>query len=152
MDSSFAGLGAGRGWRWSGPLHRLSMRHDADRRRRGSRFPEAKTPELELSSSTQSLCCTASGAAAAADALDRVAGMIKKAVYRSSGRRVRGEDDKIPATKTVAPDLPLDVLRNMDIRVDPWSAPPCAPPNALRIRPAHARTRGVHVSRSYFPS
>ena len=58
--------------------------------------------------------------------MDRVAGMIKKAAYRSSGRRVRGEDDKIPAIKTAAPDLPLDVLRNMDIRVDSWSAPPCA--------------------------
>jgi hypothetical protein len=45
--------------------------------------------------------------------------MIKKAVYRSSGRRVRGEDDKIPPIKTVAPDLPLAVLRRMDIRVDP---------------------------------
>ena len=57
-------------------------------------------------------------AAAAADALDRVAGMIKKAVYRSSGRRVRGEDDKIPPIKKkVAPDLPLDALRSMDIRV-----------------------------------
>ena len=54
-----------------------------------------------------------------ADALGRVAGMIKKAVNRSSGRRVRGEDDKIPGIKTVAPDLPLDVLRNMGIRVDP---------------------------------
>ena len=78
--------------------------------------------------------------------------MIKKAVYRSSGRRVRGEDDKIPPIKTIAPDLPLEVLRNMDIRVDPWSAPTCAPPNALRIRPAHARTRGAHVSRSDVPS
>ena len=57
--------------------------------------------------------------------MDRVAGMIKKAVYRSSGRQVRGEDGKIPASKTAAPDLPLDVLRSMDIRVDPWSAPPC---------------------------
>ena len=45
--------------------------------------------------------------------------MIKKAVYRSSRRRVRGEDDKIPAIKTVASDLPLDVLRTLDIRVDP---------------------------------
>jgi hypothetical protein len=25
----------------------------------------------------------------------------------------------------LAPDLPLDVLQNTDIRVDPWSAPPC---------------------------
>jgi hypothetical protein len=41
--------------------------------------------------------------------------MIKKVVYRSSGRR----DGKIPAIKTAVPDLPLDVLRNMDIRVDP---------------------------------
>ena len=47
--------------------------------------------------------------------MDRVTGMIKKAVYRSSRRRVRGEDDKIPAIKTVAPD----VLRTLDIRVDP---------------------------------
>ena len=78
--------------------------------------------------------------------------MIKKAVYRSSGRRVRGEDDKIPAIKTVAPDLPLDALRNMDIRVDPWSVPTCAPPKALRIRPAHDRTSGAHVSRSDVPS
>jgi hypothetical protein len=73
--------------------------------------------------------------------------MIKKAVYRSSGRRVRGEDDKIPPIKTVVPDLPLDVLWSMDIRVDPWSAPTCAPPSALRIRPAHARTSGAQVSR-----
>ena len=56
-------------------------------------------------------------ARAAADALGRVAGMIKKAVYRSSGRRVRGDDDKIPDIKTAASDLPLDVLRNMDKRV-----------------------------------
>jgi hypothetical protein len=45
--------------------------------------------------------------------------MIKKTVYRSSGRRVRGEDDKIPPIKTVSPDLPLDALRSIDIRVDP---------------------------------
>ena len=62
--------------------------------------------------------------------------MIKKAVVRSSGRRVRGEGDRIPAIGTVAPDLPLEKLRNTNIRVDPWSAPSCAPPNALRIRPA----------------
>jgi hypothetical protein len=74
------------------------------------------------------------------------------AVYRTSGRRVRGEDDKIPPIKTVAPDLPLDLLRCMDIRVDPWSAPTCAPPNALRIRPANASTSGAHVSRSDVPS
>ena len=37
--------------------------------------------------------------------------MIKKAVYRSSGRRVRGEGDKIPAIRTAAADLPLDMLR-----------------------------------------
>ena len=57
--------------------------------------------------------------------MDRVAVMIKKTVYRSSGRQVRGEDDKVPPIKTAAPDLPLDVLRSMDIRVDPWSALPC---------------------------
>ena len=74
--------------------------------------------------------------------------MIKKAVYRSLERRVRGEDDKIPPIKTVASDLPLNVLRSMDIRVDPCSAPTCAPPNALRIRPANARTSGAHVIRS----
>ncbi len=50
--------------------------------------------------------------------------MIKKTVYRSSGRRVRGEDDKIPPIKKkVAPDLPLDALRNTDIRVDPCLHP-----------------------------
>ena len=43
--------------------------------------------------------------------------MIKKTVYRSLERRVRGEDDKIPPIKTVSPDLLLDALRNMDIRV-----------------------------------
>ena len=42
----------------------------------------------------------------------RVAGMIKKTVYRSSERRVRGEDDKIPPINTVAPDLPLDALQS----------------------------------------
>jgi hypothetical protein len=64
--------------------------------------------------------------------------MIKKAVYRSSGRRVRGEDDKIPAIKTVATDLLLDVLRNLDIRVDPWSAPPLCTAERLAHSP---RTR-----------
>jgi hypothetical protein len=130
-------------------LFRLSMCYDADRRR-GSLVFRSENTRQELSSPTQSLWgadVTASTAAAAADALGRVAG-IKKAVYRSSERRVRGEDDKIPPIKTVAADLPLDVLRNMDIRVDPWSAPTFAPPNALRIRPAHARTSGAHVSRS----
>ena len=68
------------------------------------------------------------------------------------GERVRGEDDKIPPIKTVAPDLPLVELRRMDIRVDPWSAPTCAAPNASRIRPAHARTSGAYVSRSDVPS
>jgi hypothetical protein len=74
--------------------------------------------------------------------------MIKKAVSRSSGRRrVRGEDDKIPPIKTVATDLPLDVLRSMcfsmDLRVTPGrpirGLHPCAPPSALRIRPAYAK-------------
>ena len=78
--------------------------------------------------------------------------MIKKAVYRSSGRRVRGEDDKIPPIKTASPDLPLDVLRNMDIRIDPWSAPTYGPPNALRIRPAQTRTSGADVSQGEAPS
>ncbi len=80
--------------------------------------------------------------------MDRVAGIIKKAVHRSSERRVRGEDDKDPHHQDCCLDLPLDVLRNMDIRVAPWSAPACAPPNALRIRPANARTSGADVSRS----
>jgi len=117
----------------------------------GVSFSGSETARQDLSSRLNrygGTAATAATAAAAADASDRVAGMIKKAVYRSSGRRVHGEDDKILAIKTVAPDLPLDVLRNMDIRVDPWSAPPCAPPNALRIRPGNARTSGAHVSRS----
>ena len=96
-------------------------------------------------------------ARAAADALDRVAGMIKKAVYRSSGRRVRGDDDKIPAIKTAASDLPLDVLRNMDKRVSirglqpiVHRRTPCECSRRTRTlahrlrsrrkRPAHART------------
>ena len=90
-------------------------------------------------------------ARAAADALDRVAGMIKKAVYRSSGRRVRGDDDKIPAIKTAGADLPLDVLRNMDKRVDPWSATPCAPTNALRMFAAHAHTCTPYVKSAQEP-
>ena len=102
----------------------------------GVSVPGSENARQELSSPTQSLLRVAAATAAAAvDALNRVAGMVKKAAYRSSGRRVRGEDVKIPAIKTVAPDLPLDLLRNIDIRVDPWSAPTCAPPNALRISP-----------------
>jgi hypothetical protein len=85
----------------------------------GVSFSGGENARPQLSSPAQSLWGTAAIAAAAANALDRVAGMIKKVVYRSSGRRVRGEDGKIPAIKTAAPDLPLDVLRNMDIRVDP---------------------------------
>ena len=111
MDSSFASRRCSR----VAPersLHRLSMRYDVIVAS-GSRFPGAKTPERSSCLPTQSLYGTA---AAATDVLDRVAGMIKKAVYRSSGRRVRGEDELIPPIKTVAPDLPLDVLRNMDIR------------------------------------
>ena len=42
---------------------------------------------------------TVATAAAAAGALGRVAGMIKKAVYRSSGRRVHGDDEKIPPSR-----------------------------------------------------
>jgi hypothetical protein len=122
----------------------------------GVLFSGIEPAKQELSSPMPSPWGTvtpAATAAAAADALDRVAGMIKKAVYRSSGRRVRGEDANTPAIKTVAPDLPLDLLRPMDLRVDPWSAPTCAPPNAaLRIRPANARTSGAHASRSEVPS
>ncbi len=126
------------------------MRYDADRRR-GRLVFRKRTCLTGALVPTQSLCgtaATAAAAAAAADASDRVAGMIKKTAYRSSGRRVRGEDDKIPPIKTAAPDLPLAVLRRMGIRVDPRSAPTCAPPNALRIRPANASTSGAHVSRS----
>ena len=125
---------------WS--LHRLSMRYDADRRR-GRLFSGIEPAKQELPSPMPSPWGTvtpAATAAAAADALDRVAGMIKKAVYRSSGRRVRGEVDKIPPITAVAPDLPLDVLRTE------YGHPrrsvvctPCAPPNALRIRPANAQ-------------
>jgi hypothetical protein len=162
MDSSLAGLGAARGWRRSGRFIAsacATMLIVAA----GSRFPEANP--LDGNSDAIAIWGTA---AAAPGALDRVAGMIKKTVYRSSGRRVRGEDDKIPAIKTAAPDLPLDVLRNMDIRVDSWSAPPLCSANALRIsrrmrtlahqlyswrkRAAHARTSGAHVSRNDAPS
>ena len=74
--------------------------------------------------------------------------MIKKAVYRSSGRRVRGEDDKIfPIKKKVAPDLPLDALRSMDIRVDPWSAPTCAPPSAYSPRTGQSEWRARQSER-----
>jgi hypothetical protein len=96
------------------------MRYDADRRRGGlvSQKRKRQTGAL-VRDAIEATAATASTAAAATDVLDRVAGMIKKAVYRSSGRRVRGEDDKIPPIKTVSPDLPLDALRSIDIRVDP---------------------------------
>ena len=125
-------------------LYCLSMRYDADRRRGHLVFRKRnrQTGALVPTQSLWGTAATAATADAAADASVRVAGMIKKAVYRSSGRRVRDEDDKIPPIKTVAPDVPLAVLRRMDIRVDPWSAPTCAAPNASRIRPAHARTSG----------
>ena len=90
-------------------LHRLSMSNDVDRG--GVSFSEAKPPDSSSCPRRNRYVVRLplqSTAAAAADALDRAAGMIKKTVCRSSGRRVRGEDDKIPAVKTVAPDLPLD--------------------------------------------
>jgi hypothetical protein len=132
-------------------LHRLSMLNDADRRRGVSFFRSEPSRQEFLPADALAKW---GAAAAAAHALYRVASMIKKTVYRSSGRRVRGEDDKIPPIKTVAPDRPLDALRKTDIRVDPWSAPTCAPPNAfkLRIRPAKAGASGAHVSRSDVPS
>ena len=143
MDSSFAGLGAARGWHWSGRFITsacATMLIVAA----GGAFSGSETPRQKLSSLTQSLwgtAATAATAAAAADALDRATGMIKKAVYRSSGRRVRGEDDKIPYIKTVAPDLPLDVFRNMDIRFDSWSAcTPLCSANALRMFAARKHT------------
>jgi hypothetical protein len=83
----------------------------------GSRFRKRNRQAETLVPDAIDICgtaATAAAAAAAADALDRVAGMIKKAVYRSSGRRVRGEDDKIRPINTVAPDRPLEVLRTMD--------------------------------------
>ena len=92
MDSSFAGLGAARGWHLSGRFHRLSMRYDADRRRGGLVFRKRKrqTGALIPDANCYGLRLPLqAAAAAAADALDRVAGMIKKAVYRSSGRRIR---------------------------------------------------------------
>ena len=154
VDSRFAGLSAARGCCWSGRFIALACATLIVAA--GVSFSGIEPATQELSSPMPSPWGTvspAAAAAAAADALDRVAGMIKKAVYRSSGRRVRGEDDNTPAIRTVAPDLPLDLHRNMDLRVDPWSAPTCAPPNAaLRIRPAHARTSGAHVSRSEVPS
>ena len=71
--------------------------------------------------------------------------MIKKTVYRSSGRRVRGEDDKIPSIKTAAPDLPLDVLRNMDIRFD---FVVCMHPLVQRERLADVRGARAHLHTS----
>ena len=84
-------------------LHVLSMRYDADRRR-GSRFPEAKTPDRSsrLRRNLYGVRLPLQPLQpAAADALDRVAGMIKKTVYRSSMRLVRGEDDKILGSGTL---------------------------------------------------
>jgi hypothetical protein len=114
----------------------------------GGAFSGSETPRQKLSSLTQSLwgtAATAATAAAAADALDRATGVIKKAVYRSSGRRVRGEDDKIPAIKTAAPDLPLDVLRNMDIRFD---FVVCMHPLVQRERLADVRGARAHLHTS----
>ena len=72
----------------------------------GVSFSGGENARPQLSSPAQSLwgtAATAATAAAAADALDRVAGMIKKAAYRSSGRRVRGEDDKILPSRLLLP-------------------------------------------------
>ena len=121
MDSSFAGLGAARGWHWSGRFTTSAcatmlivaagvLFSGSENTRTAALVPDANRCGLRLP--------LQAAAAAAADALDRATGMIKKAVYRSSGRRVRGEDDKIHPIKTVAPDQPRDVLRNMDIRVE----------------------------------
>ena len=62
----------------------------------------------------------AATAAAAADALcwsEPQAGSRRQRIDRRGGGsvrvRVHGEDDKIPPIKTVAPDLPLDVLRHI---------------------------------------
>jgi hypothetical protein len=51
----------------------------------------------------------------------------------------------------LASDLPLDVLRNMDIRVDPWSPTPCTPTNALRMFAAHAHTCTPYVKSAQEP-
>ena len=137
MDSSSAGLGVAREWRWSGRFIASAcsaMLIVAA----GSRFPEAKAPDRSS--------CSLRNRHIVRQPLRPLQPLrrtpwtdsqarSRMAVYRSSGGRVRGEDDKIPPIKTIAPDLPLEVLRNMDIRVDPWSAPTCAPPNAF----AHSR-------------
>jgi hypothetical protein len=127
------------------------MRYDADRRRGGSRSPVAKPPDRSSRPRRKSLlgygchcihCSRFGGRLGQSRRHDQEGGVS------IVGERVHGEDDEIPAIKTVAPDLPLDVLRNMNIRVAPWSAPTLAPPNALRICPANARTSGADVSRS----
>ena len=152
MDGSFARLGAAPGRRWSGRFIAPACAAKLIVAAGGYRFPEAKTPGRGSRPRLDRYgAATATTAAAAGNALDRLAGMIKKAVYRLSGRRVRGEDDKIRAIKTVASDLPLDVY-SMGIPVDPWTAPTCALPNGLRMHPASARTSGAHVSRSDVPS
>ena len=150
-------------------LHRLSMRYDADRRRGGLVAQERKQQTGALvADAIKATAVTESTAAAATDVMDRVAGMIKKAVDRSSGRRFRGEDGQTPAIKTAAADLPLDVLRSMDIRVDRWSVPHCAARTpcgfsrrlrtlqrqlrSRRMRPANAKTSGAHVSRGDVPT
>jgi hypothetical protein len=152
----------------SSPQHALRC-CDADRRRGGLVAQERKQQTGALvADAIKATAVTESTAAAATDVMDRVAGMIKKAVDRSSGRRFRGEDGQTPAIKTAAADLPLDVLRSMDIRVDPWSAPPCAARTpcgfsrrlrthqhqlrSRRMRPANAKTSGAHVSRGDVPT
>ena len=100
LDSSFAGLGAARGWRWSGRF--VASACATMLVAAGVSFSGSENARQELSAPTQSLwgtAATAATAAAAADALGRVAGMIKKAVYRSSGRRVHGDDEKIPPSR-----------------------------------------------------
>jgi hypothetical protein len=123
MDSSFARLGAARGLRRSGRFIAsvcASMLIVAA----GVSFAESEPARQELSSPTPSLWVRQLlRSLRRPRQLDRVAGMIKKAVYRTSGglggSAARTTRSKIPAIKTVACDLPLDVLLSMGIRIDP---------------------------------
>ncbi len=132
-------------------FHRLSMRYDADRGRLVFRKRTRQTGPLVPDAIAMGV---------------RLPLQLLRPLRRTSRRheqeggisnvegfgRVRGEDDKIPPIKTVAPDLPL---RRAPVYGHPRRSVVCThlcTANTLRIRPAHARTSGAYVSRSDVPS
>jgi hypothetical protein len=148
------------GWPRRGPtvapersLHGLSMLYDADCRR-GSRFPEAKAPDRSSCPDAIAIwygshcgrCSRCRGRVGQSHRHDQEGGV---SIVVKAGPR-RGRQD---------PSHQDCCSRSATRRAPEYGHPrrrvvctPCAPPNALRIRPAKARASGAHVSRSDVPS